>query len=1545
MQNDLSSLTVNGGTGGNTFTVANTPTGVAKPTTTLNSGTGADTVTVQATTGPLTVEGQNGLDTVTIGNAGSVQGIMAPVSVSNQKSFTALSVDDSADAVARMATITAAAITGLAPAAINYVENDLSSLTVKGGTGGNTFTVMDTPNGAALPTTTLDSGTGADTVNVLATSGALDIEGQNGADTVNIGNAGNVQGIMGDVSVSNQNGLTALTVDDSKDAAARVARLTAAALTGLSPGNINFTQLDLSSFTINGGTGGNRFTVVNTPKNGMMLTTQLNGGTGADTVTVQATSGPLNIQGQNGADTVTVGNLGNTQGITGVVDVRNTLSFTALTIDDSADAVGRTVTISATSVTGIAPAAITYLQADIRSLTVNGGSGGNAITVASDPNNGMTPTTTVNSGTGSDLVVVQTTAAPLIVDGNNGADSVVVGNAGSVQGIMAGVTVRNALGLTNLLVDDSADPVSRAVLVTSTSVTGIAPATIGYVPAGLASLTVNGGAGGNVFAVTSTPSNGRVVVSTTINSGLGSDVVDVLATSLGSTLTVNTLSGTNVVNVGSVPPPGVGSVINGILGVVAVNGAGGATQLNINDAGKVLGGLYTVTAASVTRNGIAGVLYSSIVSLVVNAGLGGNTINVLSTSAGTTTTINTGSSADVVNVGNTVNTLDNILGPLAVVGHGLNTLNVNDFGDPRNDAYGITATTVTRTLMAGIAYAGIGFLNLNAGPGSSLFTVLSTAPKTVTTINTGAGSDVVAIGGPNGLEDITGPLAVHSAGILALIFNDQGDPRNDPYTLTATQLSRPGFKFNYVAASLTLNAGPGSSVFSILGTAAGTATTINTGGGVDTVNVGGPNGLDNIAGSLAVNGQASVLTLNYNDQADPRNDPYTLTATGVTRPGFSSTYSVVAALTLNAGAGNSVFTISSTAVGTATAVNAGAGNDVLNVGSAANVLDGIQGPLFLNGQSGTNTLTFNDQGTTVPETYTVTSTTVARPGIATISYKNFAPLTLNGGPKGNTYNIQSTTSATPVIVNGGAGNDTFNVGSPSNTLAGIQGAVTLNGQAGSDAVNINDQGTTTAQNYVITATSVLRGGIAAITYGTVESLTLKGGSGGNTFRIQGTAASVATTALAGTGNDSFIVGGPTASLNGIQGPLALDGQAGTDTITLNDQGTTISETYTITSTIVSRGAATITYASVTALSLNGGTGGNTFDVQSTATGVSTTIAAGTMSDTFNVGSTANTLDGIQGALSVKGTAGGGTVNLEDQGSSAGEIYTITSTTVTRSGAAAITYSGIHSLVVNGGMGANTFMAESTAAGEHVTIMGGSGTNTLVGPNSTNTWDITGMNAGRLTSAVLLTAVVFSSVQDLTGGTGADTFIFENGDGITGNIVGGGGSDTLDDSADTAGVIVDLKTGSATGVGGTVSGIEDVIGGSGPGSNILVGNGGDTLVGGSGRDLLIAGATASSLSGGGGDDILIGGTTSYDQNIPALMAIMSEWTRTDESYAVRVSNIMNGGGLNGSFELNTTTVTGNGGGNTLDGGPGQNLFFGNLVLDTTDRTASETFVSV
>ncbi|MGH8379133.1 MAG: hypothetical protein ACRER7_09255, partial [Gammaproteobacteria bacterium] len=62
-------------------------------------------------------------------------------------------------------------------------------------------------------------------------------------------------------------------------------------------------------------------------------------------------------------------------------------------------------------------------------------------------------------------------------------------------------------------------------------------------------------------------------------------------------------------------------------------------------------------------------------------------------------------------------------------------------------------------------------------------------------------------------------------------------------------------------------------------------------------------------------------------------------------------------------------------------------------------------------------------------------------------------------------------------------------------------------------------------------------------------------------------------------------------------------------------------------------------------------------------------------------------------------------------------------------------------------------------------------NALTGPNSSNTWNVTANNAGKLDGALS-----FSNFQTLTGGSGADTFNLSAG--VSGSINGGGGSDTV-----------------------------------------------------------------------------------------------------------------------------------------------------------------------
>ena len=184
--------------------------------------------------------------------------------------------------------------------------------------------------------------------------------------------------------------------------------------------------------------------------------------------------------------------------------------------------------------------------------------------------------------------------------------------------------------------------------------------------------------------------------------------------------------------------------------------------------------------------------------------------------------------------------------------------------------------------------------------------------------------------------------------------------------------------------------------------------------------------------------------------------------------------------------------------------------------------------------------------------------------------------------------------------------------------------------------------------------------------------------------------------------------------------------------------------------------------------------------------------------------------------------------------------------------------------------------------------------------------------------------------------------------------GGAGTNTLDYSAYSSSVLVDLQTGSATGVGTGVANIQNLTGGSGGGAgvyNILVGNGGNVLTGGDGRrNLLIAGASASTPIGGNDDDILIGGTTAYDTEagLVSLQAIMKYWSSPTDDYATRVANQLSG---NGVPLLDATMVHNNGGGNTLTGNHGgateMNLFYGmDPTLETTDYnpTIGEQFIN-
>ncbi len=134
------------------------------------------------------------------------------------------------------------------------------------------------------------------------------------------------------------------------------------------------------------------------------------------------------------------------------------------------------------------------------------------------------------------------------------------------------------------------------------------------------------------------------------------------------------------------------------------------------------------------------------------------------------------------------------------------------------------------------------------------------------------------------------------------------------------------------------------------------------------------------------------------------------------------------------------------------------------------------------------------------------------------------------------------------------------------------------------------------------------------------------------------------------------------------------------------------------------------------------------------------------------------------------------------------------------------------------------------------LIGSSQSDTLVALDTDNTWAITADNMGTLNDSL-----AFQSVENLTGRSQADRFVFSDGMGVDGVLDGGtDDQNTLDYSAyeQSNPVAVDLSLGTATGTNG-ISHIQNVTGGNGD-------------------DVLVGDAAANQLTGGPGDDLLDGG---------------------------------------------------------------------------------------
>jgi Ca2+-binding RTX toxin-like protein len=493
------------------------------------------------------------------------------------------------------------------------------------------------------------------------------------------------------------------------------------------------------------------------------------------------------------------------------------------------------------------------------------------------------------------------------------------------------------------------------------------------------------------------------------------------------------------------------------------------------------------------------------------------------------------------------------------------------------------------------------------------------------------------------------------------------------------------------------------------------------------------------------------------------------------------------------------------------------GDDVLEGGSGDDLLDG-------GGDGDTASYANAMSGVTVDLTITDPQLTGATTGSDTlISIENLAGSehadTLTGDDQFN-------------VLIGGAGDDTLDGGAGNDILLGEDGADFLTGGTGDDLLS-GDKG----------ADEIFGGdGIDTVSYVDAEgSVTVNLNAGvaagdeaeGDTLSgIENAIGSSYDDSLTGDALDNALLGGGGDDfIDGLAGDDFLEGGEGTDTII-------------------------------------GGTGADTASYQGDPDAVEIDLG-GDARDGFG------TIDHLTGIENLLGSAQNDTLIGDDLAN-----------------------------VLTGGEGDDTLIGE----GGDDTLAGGRGDDTLTGGVGGDTYtfeDEWGVDTISETTDVTIDVVDFSetygsvtftiekdgrlsitdgtnelndvfNVEHLVGGRGDDLFSLTEGSSVLPFIDGGpgpidadalGGSDTLDYSAFTADLSIDLSNPAANPLGTAgVTRIHNIIGGSGDDTligndddNILVGGeGADTLSGGAGNDLLMGGTGVDTLEGGADDDFLEGG---------------------------------------------------------------------------------------
>jgi hypothetical protein len=475
---------------------------------------------------------------------------------------------------------------------------------------------------------------------------------------------------------------------------------------------------------------------------------------------------------------------------------------------------------------------------------------------------------------------------------------------------------------------------------------------------------------------------------------------------------------------------------------------------------------------------------------------------------------------------------------------------------------------------------------------------------------TGLGESLV-MGTPSGPAshlfaafDVVSPVNTANS----VVIDDSGATATNTYVVNTAPgtISGTGINYNEGASSLfaggiTIKGAPvDGSVFNVLSVAGlSEPLSIITGAvGGTTVNVGFGNVLS-VGSALAIHTAGGTATVNLNDQSDTAhatatldnlsgngNAPYEVTGLSTAAIEYGSG---VTALNIHGGTSGSAgvtFNINNTQSGTTATISGGAHQNFINLSNAGESggLDNLPGPVVVHGgAAGSDVVTVNDSSGDFNDNYTITSTTVGRVIFGGLTYDS-------------TIGTLSLLAENTLGTNG---NNSINVNSTADSIT-----TNINGQGGNDTITVSQTGSD---------------GILNITTGTA----------GSTVNLL---ADTSPVNIFNNGQDTDNIGstGGAGTLHNILFPVSISNAPSFNIVNIHDENSSAGKTWTInvdnvanTESVDATGVGLISFrpGDLNALTIDGGTASNIFNVDGSANGVSTTIQGNGL-DTFNIAGSA-----------------------------------------------------------------------------------------------------------------------------------------------------------------------------------------------------------------------------------------------------------------------------------------------------------------------------------